>query len=106
MSSREQVCHGQNLRGRVVVDCWDVRGAAVTEETRAHCSCRACCRARKDGFWSGAIFVPREATEMLLCPDCGYKRCPHATSHKLACTGSNEPGQHGSAYGPSVNEEN
>jgi hypothetical protein len=36
---------------------------------------------------------------MHLCPDCGYKRCPKATDHRLDCSGSNEPGQPGSAYG-------
>jgi Zn finger protein HypA/HybF involved in hydrogenase expression len=35
---------------------------------------------------------------MVLCPDCGNKRCPHATHHENACTGSNEPGQPGSSY--------
>jgi hypothetical protein len=35
---------------------------------------------------------------MVLCPKCGNKRCPHATNHELACTGSNEPGQKGSSY--------
>ncbi len=37
---------------------------------------------------------------MVLCPTCGNKRCPHATDHRHACTGSNEPGQVGSIYGP------
>lgn len=37
---------------------------------------------------------------MILCATCGNKRCPHATDHRNACTGSNEPGQPGSAYGP------
>ena len=35
---------------------------------------------------------------MVLCPTCGNKRCPKATNHELACTGSNEPGQAGSVY--------
>lgn len=35
---------------------------------------------------------------MLLCPECGNKRCPKASDHDLACTGSNEPGQPGSVY--------
>lgn len=35
---------------------------------------------------------------MVLCPTCGNKRCPHAKNHGNACTGSNEPGQVGSAY--------
>lgn len=32
---------------------------------------------------------------MVLCPVCGNKRCPHATDHRYACTGSNEVGQGG-----------
>lgn len=38
------------------------------------------------------------STGMILCEICGNKRCPHATDHELDCTGSNEPGQKGSAY--------
>ncbi|WP_448158708.1 hypothetical protein [Escherichia coli] len=34
----------------------------------------------------------------VVCPDCGNKRCPQANDHRNACTGSNEPGQEGSAY--------
>lgn len=37
-------------------------------------------------------------TRMVLCRTCGNKRCPRATDHLLGCTGSNEPGQPGSAY--------
>lgn len=37
-------------------------------------------------------------TIMIVCPDCGNKRCPKGTDHKLACSGSNEPGQPGSRY--------
>jgi len=36
--------------------------------------------------------------KMMLCSTCGNKRCPKATDHTLACTGSNAPGQEGSAY--------
>ena len=35
---------------------------------------------------------------MIVCPKCGNKRCPKATHHGHACTGSNEPGQPGSRY--------
>lgn len=35
---------------------------------------------------------------MIVCPDCGNKRCPHASDHRLECTRSNEPGQLGSVY--------
>ncbi|MFO4611112.1 hypothetical protein [Klebsiella quasipneumoniae] len=34
----------------------------------------------------------------VVCPDCGNKRCPRANDHRNSCTGSNEPGQEGSAY--------
>lgn len=34
----------------------------------------------------------------VVCPDCGNKTCPRANDHRNACTGSNEPGQEGSAY--------
>jgi hypothetical protein len=35
---------------------------------------------------------------MLLCKECGNKRCPKASDHRLDCTGSNESGQPGSVY--------
>lgn len=35
---------------------------------------------------------------MVLCSTCGNKRCPKASDHELACTGSNESGQEGSIY--------
>lgn len=41
---------------------------------------------------------PPEDMRMVLCPDCGNKRCPKANDHRNACTGSNEAGQPGIAY--------
>ena len=35
---------------------------------------------------------------MILCPNCGNKRCPKATDHRNECTNSNDPGQKGSVY--------
>jgi len=32
-------------------------------------------------------------TRFVVCPECGHKRCPKATSHDNKCTKSNEPGQ-------------
>jgi hypothetical protein len=65
------------------------RARAALEKGRAagsggECGCWACL---------GGL-----ATHMVLCPICGNKRCPHANDHRNACTGSNEPGQPGSAY--------
>ncbi|WP_233596652.1 hypothetical protein [Citrobacter koseri] len=41
----------------------------------------------------------------VVCPDCGNKRCPKASDHRNACTGSNEPGQIGSAYPAAPQQE-
>ncbi|MEG5691985.1 hypothetical protein [Enterobacter kobei] len=41
----------------------------------------------------------------VVCPECGNKRCPHANDHRHACTGSNEPGQEGSAYPAAPRQE-
>ncbi len=40
----------------------------------------------------------------VVCPDCGNKRCPQANDHRNACTGSNKPGQEGSAYPDTLQE--
>lgn len=40
----------------------------------------------------------KATTYMILCPECGNKRCPKASDHDLACTNSNEPGQAGSLF--------
>lgn len=53
------------------------------------CGCWNCLQARED--MEGMM-------RMVLCPDCGNKRCPKAKSHTHVCTKSNEPGQPGSAY--------
>jgi len=42
--------------------------------------------------------MPLSLSRMILCPDCGNKRCPKASDHRLDCTGSNESGQKGSIY--------
>lgn len=62
-----------------------------------YCECHACI-AEKDLKGPGGLF-PLSSSKMILCPTCSNKRCPHASNHRLACTGSNEPGQPGSIYG-------
>ena len=41
---------------------------------------------------------PVTAIRMIVCPECGDKRCPKASDHNLDCTGSNDHGQTGSVY--------
>jgi hypothetical protein len=63
-----------------------------TDETPAEkCECVTCTAADKD-------YNPFNR-KMIVCPVCGNKRCPKASYHNHDCTGSNEPGQHGSIYG-------
>lgn len=58
------------------------------------CYCYNCNKDRLDE--SG--LAPYVTTRMIVCPQCGNKRCPHSTDHNLECTNSNEPGQAGSRY--------
>lgn len=44
------------------------------------------------------LFEDPYSIRMALCPACSNKRCPKANDHRNTCTGSNEPGQPGSAY--------
>lgn len=55
-----------------------------------NCWCSQCLPRMKRALW--------DVFEMILCPVCGNKRCPHANDHRNACTGSNAPGQQGSHY--------
>ncbi|WP_368742960.1 hypothetical protein [Enterobacter asburiae] len=57
------------------------------------CSCRTC----RPVIFSDSRFV--------VCPECGNKRCPHANDHRNAYSGSNEPGQEGSAYPAAPQQE-
>lgn len=58
----------------------------VVRWDRRLCGCWTCL-AKRGPVW-----------HMVLCQMCGNKRCPKANDHRHACTGSNEPGQPGSAY--------
>ncbi len=49
--------------------------------------------------------VTMNDARFVVCPDCGNKRCPHANDHRNTCTGSNEPGQEGSAYPAAPQQE-
>jgi hypothetical protein len=42
--------------------------------------------------------IPVTSQRMIVCSDCGNKRCPKASNHRHKCTGSNEVGQYGSIY--------
>lgn len=60
-------------------------------EKKTDCNCHACAGATAESGLGLAL-------GMVVCETCGNKRCPHATNHRLACTGSNAPGQAGSLW--------
>lgn len=65
-------------------------------ETIPGCGCITCVDSRPTPLEFG---IPNSRTYMVICEVCGNKRCPHATWHGYACTGSNAIGQRGSVYG-------
>lgn len=69
---------------------------ATAEELTSLCICHRCIRERDLSDASGLL--PLNSTRMILCPSCENKRCPKASDHRLACTGSNATGQPGSVY--------
>jgi len=62
--------------------------AQPEQEPVAKYCCRLCFNK------SGSLLLDR----MILCSECGNKRCPKATNHELQCTNSNAPNQAGSIY--------
>ena len=58
------------------------------DEPVARYCCHSCFQA------SGGVMLDR----LILCSECGNKRCPKASDHNFSCTGSNEPNQWGSIY--------
>ncbi|EHB5918503.1 hypothetical protein JXB84_002102 [Escherichia coli] len=62
-------------------------------ETSTKCWCHTC----RPVTFADSRFV--------VCPECGNKRCPYANDHRNACTGSNDPGQEGSAYPAAPQQE-
>jgi hypothetical protein len=60
---------------------------AVPEPVARYC-CHSCFKA------CGGVMLDR----MILCSECGNKRCPKASDHRLDCTSSNDLGQPGSVY--------
>lgn len=66
------------------------------QDYAARCICHRCIR-ENDIKGLGGVF-PLSSERMIVCPDCGNKRCPKASDHRLECTKSNDPGQPGSVY--------
>ena len=63
---------------------------SIVNKQKKPCECHLCIKENDS--------LPLNTSKMILCPKCGNKRCPHASDHRLSCTGSNEPGQPGSIF--------
>jgi hypothetical protein len=61
------------------------------------CYCIRCLRNRKVSK-EHAPHLPYESSRMIVCPNCGNKRCPHASDHTYNCTNSNSLNQEGSIF--------
>ena len=86
--------HGtQQLRERIARTVRSAMLQAGNSPVTPDCSCRTC----RPVTFTDSRFV--------VCPECGNKRCPRASDHRNACTGSNEPGQEGSAYPAAPQQE-
>lgn len=70
-------------------------------EAARQCGCYCCLRKVPSPFHPEEFPRQSAATDLfIVCRQCGNKRCPKATHHSSPCTGSNEPGQHGSRFSP------
>ncbi|MDO2946978.1 hypothetical protein M8828_01145 [Aeromonas simiae] len=83
--TENMIGHGCGASVMVVSEVAKAWGAMLAAAQKPECWCRTC----RPVTMSDMRFV--------VCPDCGNKRCPRANDHRNACTGSNEPGQPGSA---------
>lgn len=67
-----------------------ISGQPLTDErkeqaTISQCQCKRCLRDRNEGTTLGPLFLPAEATQMIVCPVCGDKRCIHVHDHEAPC---------------------
>ncbi len=86
-----------NTSADVARKAWNACRAAMLQAGNSPVTSDGWCRTCRPMTMSDMRFV--------VCPECGNKRCPHANDHKNDCTGSNEPGQEGSAYPAAPQQE-
>lgn len=86
----DEACRAAMLRG-AVPEFREISNSSTKHfRENAETSTKCCCRTCRPVTIADMRFV--------VCLECGNKRCPRANDHLNACTGSNEPGQEGSAY--------
>jgi hypothetical protein len=89
----EQFCLQAPSGERPFAKAWEpLYAASPKQEAKDDSVARYCCHSCFKA--SGGVMLDR----LILCSECGNKRCPKATDHNFSCTGSNEPNQWGSIY--------
>lgn len=76
---------------------WPDESRRVEQAELDGCECHRCIR-EKNLKAPGPLGIPLSSAKMILCPECGNKRCPKASDHRNNCTDSNDPGQLGSLW--------
>mgnify|MGYP003433753399 FL=1 len=86
MARDENGNYTKEITAQVVVEALSIMRGLAEDAGAVKCWCSTC--------------RPITITDMrmVVCPDCGNKRCPKATDHRFLCTNSNESGQTGSSY--------
>lgn len=86
MARDENGNYTKEITAQVVVEALTIMRGLAEDAGAVKCWCSTC--------------RPITITDMrmVVCPDCGNKRCPKATDHRFLCTNSNESGQTGSSY--------
>ena len=87
------------IRQNIATEIRQVQGSEAVSAYLSGPDCRRCAEGVKPNG------IPLTMQRMFLCPTCGNKRCPKATDHELACTGSNASGQPGSHYQGAITSE-
>lgn len=90
--TRHQICYWGGAAASLVRARAETAASPAAEPA---CGCYACIGNKP----TGTSFLTVGMTMMIVCAECGNKRCPHGTDHRNPCTGSNDPGQAGSRYG-------
>lgn len=98
------LCNGAGTHGSSVLErdvyCCCAAGIELRDapEKEKLYGCGQCSDCLEKVPWNLDNVFDHPTMRMILCPTCGNKRCPKATSHGLVCTHSNDPGQEGSSY--------
>jgi len=91
----EQSCTENRMTAEeFMASTYETPGEAYLKSRKGECECHRCIEENNLTISHPALGkVPLSVGKMILCPECGNKRCPQASDHRLECTNSNDEGQ-------------